>query len=250
MILHNTVERCPQGGGTVPDHRVVSREEWLSARTAFLAKEKEFTRLRDELSHQRRALPWVLVDDRYRFDTPEGERTLAELFDGRRQLAIYHFMFSPEWDEGCPHCSFWADNFDGIDVHLHHRDVTFLAVSRAPLAKIERFKERMGWSFPWVSSFGSDFNFDYHVSFIPEERANGTAFYNYAEMDPGPADREGVSAFIKDDAGSVFHTYSCYARGIDILNGAYNFLDLMPMGRDEDALSDSQDWVRHHDRYD
>lgn len=231
------------------DHPVVSREEWLSARTSFLTKEKEFTRLRDELSRQRRDLPWVLVDDPYRFDTPEGERTLAGLFDGRSQLAIYHFMFSPEWDEGCPHCSFWADNFDGIDVHLHHRDVTFLAVSRAPLPKIERFKERMGWSFPWVSSFGSDFNFDYHVSFTSEERENATAFYNYVETNPGPADREGVSAFIKDDAGSVFHTYSCYARGIDILNGAYNFLDLMPKGRDEDALPDSQDWVRHHDRY-
>jgi predicted dithiol-disulfide oxidoreductase (DUF899 family) len=234
----------------VTNHPVVTREEWLSARTSFLAKEKDFTRLRDELSRQRRDLPWVLVEDPYRFDTPDGERTLAELFDGRSQLAIYHFMFSPEWDEGCPHCSFWADNFDGIDVHLHHRDVTFLAVSRAPLGQIERFKERMGWSFPWVSAFGSDFNFDYHVSFTPEERESGTAFYNYAVTDPGPADREGVSAFVKDDAGSVFHTYSCYARGIDILNGAYNFLDLMPRGRDEDALPDSQDWVRHHDRYD
>jgi predicted dithiol-disulfide oxidoreductase (DUF899 family) len=231
------------------DHPVVSREEWLVARTAFLAKEKEFTRLRDELNRERRELPWVKVEKAYTFQGPSGERTLAELFDGRSQLEIYHFMFSPEWDEGCPHCSFWADNFDGIDVHLHHRDVTFVAVSRAPLAKIERFKERMGWSFPWVSSFGSDFNFDYQASFTPEELQAGIAFYNYALTDPGPADREGVSVFSKDERGDIFHTYSCYARGIDILNGAYHYLDLAPKGRDEDALDGAQDWVRHHDRY-
>ena len=231
------------------DHPVVPREEWLVARTAFLAKEKEFTRLRDELSRERRELPWMKVEKTYTFQGPNGERTLAELFDGRSQLEIYHFMFSPEWDEGCPHCSFWADNFDGIDVHLHHRDVTFVAVSRAPLAKIERFKERMGWSFPWVSSFGSDFNFDYQASFTPEELQAGTAFYNFASTDPGPADREGVSVFSKDERGDIFHTYACYARGIDILNGAYHYLDLAPKGRDEDALDGAQDWVRHHDRY-
>lgn len=231
------------------DHPVVSREEWLAARTALLVKEKAFTRLRDELSRQRRELPWAKVEKPYVFDGPDGERTLPELFDGRSQLAIYHFMFSPEWDEGCPHCSFWADNFDGIDVHLGHRDVTFLAVSRAPLEKIEAFKRRMGWRFTWLSSNRSDFNIDYHVSFTPQELQRGTAFYNYVRTDPGVADREGASVFYQDDAGEVFHTYSCYARGIDILNGAYHFLDLVPKGRDEQDLEGSQDWVRHHDRY-
>ena len=233
------------------DHPVVSREEWLSARTSFLAKEKEFTRLRDEMSRQRRELPWVLVDAPYRFETPGGERTLAELFDGRRQLAIYHFMFSPEWDEGCPHCSFWADNFDGIDVHLHHRDVTFLAVSRAPLEKIERFKARMGWSFPWVSSFGQRLQLRLsRVVHAEGARARDRVLQLRRDGSPGrPTARVSARSSEIDD-GSVFHTYSCYARGIDILNGAYNFLDLMPMGRDEDGLADSQDWVRHHDRYD
>ncbi len=234
---------------SIKDHPVVSREEWLSARTAFLAKEKEFTRLRDELSRQRRELPWVRVDKRYVFDGPGGQETLAELFENRSQLVVYHFMFSPEWDEGCLHCSFWADNFNGLGVHLNHRDVTLVAISRAPLAKIESFKKRMGWSFKWVSSFQTDFNFDYHVSFTPEEMQSGLAFYNYTKTDPGDADREGVSVFYKDESGTVFHTYSSYARGIDMLNTAYHYLDLVPKGRDEDGLEGAQDWVRHHDRY-
>jgi len=230
------------------DHPVVSHEKWLAARTAFLAKEKEFTRLRDQLSRERRALPWEKVDKAYVFDGPRGKETLADLFENRSQLIVYHFMFSPDWDEGCPHCSFWADNFNGVDVHLNHRDVTFLAVSRAPLAKIESFKKRMGWSFKWVSSGDGDFNYDFQVSFRPEEVKAGKAFYNYKTyMDM--TDREGTSVFYRDKAGAVFHTYSAYARGIDLMNTAYNYIDLTPKGRDEDQLSFTQAWVRHHDRY-
>jgi len=232
------------------EHKVVSREEWLAARTAFLAKEKEFTRLRDELSRQRRALPWVEVEKRYVFDGPRGTETLADLFDGRSQLVVYHFMFSPERDAGCKSCSFWADNFNGIDVHLNHRDVTFVAISRAPLAKIEAFKRRMGWSFKWVSSAHTDFNYDHQASFTPEALRSGSVVYNYAQTKMDIADREGVSVFYKDESGAVFHTYSCYARGIDIVNGAYNFLDLVPKGRDEDGHDFRQYWVRYHDAYD
>jgi len=220
----------------VEKHPVVSREEWLSARKAFLGKEKEFTRLRDELSRKRRDLPWERVEKNYVFDGPRGQETLADLFDGRSQLVVYHFMFSPDWDEGCPHCSFWADNFDGIDVHLEHRDLTLLAVSRAPLPKIDAFKKRMGWTFKWVSSLRSDFNHDYQASFTPEQLRSGTALYNFSRTDPGTTDREGASVFYKDASGAVFHTYSCYARGIDMLNGAYHFLDLVPKGRDEEGL--------------
>ena len=233
----------------IRDHSVVSREEWLKARTALLAKEKEFTCLRDDLSRQRRELPWVRVDKPYVFDGPRGRRTLPELFDGRSQLVVYHFMFAPEADAGCPHCSFWADNFNGIDVHLRRRDVTLVAVSRAPLARIEAFKKRMGWTFEWVSSSGTDFNYDYHVSFRPEAIASGAVVYNYVKTDMDMADREGVSVFYKDEKGAVFHTYSSYARGIDMLNGAYHFLDLAPKGRDEDHLDFTQAWVRYHDRY-
>ena len=238
------------GGIGIKEHRVVSREEWLSARKAFLAREKEFTRLRDELSRQRRELPWVKVDREYVFEGPQGTETLADLFAGRSQLVVYHFMFTPSWDEGCPSCSFWADNFNGIDAHLNHRDVTFVAISRAPLAKIEAFKERMGWTFKWVSSSPTDFNFDYQVSFKPEDLASGSVVYNYAKTDFGFEDREGVSVFYKDSGGAVFHTYSCYARGIDMLNGAYHYLDLVPRGRDEEGLEFTQAWVRHHDTYD
>lgn len=238
-----------KANGGIEKHKVVSRKAWLSARTRFLAKEKEFTQLRDELSRQRRRLPWEKVEKPYRFDGPDGEETLGDLFDGRSQLVVYHFMFSPEWEEGCPHCSFWADNFNGIDVHLRQRDVALVAVSRAPLAKIEAFKKRMGWSFRWVSSLRSDFNYDFHASFRDEERKSGKAFYNYRREDPGFADREGVSVFYRDGKGAVFHTYSTYARGIDMLNGAYHFLDLVPKGRDEDRLKFTQAWVRHHDRY-
>jgi predicted dithiol-disulfide oxidoreductase (DUF899 family) len=230
-------------------HAVVSHEAWLAARTAFLAEEKRFTRLRDELSRQRRELPWERVDKEYVFDGPNGREPLAELFGDRSQLIVYHFMFSPAWDEGCKHCSFWADNFDGIDVHLKHRDVSFVAISRAPLAKIDAFKKRMGWSFKWMSSFESDFNFDYQASFTAEARARGAALYNYSTMDIGEEDREGASVFYRDEHGAVFHTYSCYARGIDMLNGAYHYLDLVPKGRDEDRLEFTQAWVNYHDRY-
>jgi predicted dithiol-disulfide oxidoreductase (DUF899 family) len=238
-----------KSGSGIQGHPVVSHERWLAARTAFLAKEKEFTRLRDELSRQRRELPWEKVEKPYVFDGPHGKETLAELFEGRSQLVVYHFMFSPEWDEGCPHCSFWADNFNGIGVHLNQRDVTLVAVSRAPLPKLEAFEKRMGWGFKWVSSFGSDFNYDHHASFTPDEVKSGTAFFNYARGAPGFEDREGASVFFRDESGAIFHTYSCYARGIDMLNGAYHFLDLVPKGRDEDGLEFTQAWVRHHDRY-
>jgi predicted dithiol-disulfide oxidoreductase (DUF899 family) len=227
-------------------HPVVSRDEWLKARIALLAKEKEFTRQRDELNRQRRALPWVKVEKSYGFDTPEGKQGLGDLFKGRSQLAVYHFMFNPASEQGCPHCSFWADSFNGTDVHMAQRDVTLVAVSRAPLAKLEAFKQRMGWSFRWVSSGDGDFNYDFNVSFRPEEREQ--AFYNYARGKQG-ADREGASTFYKDEAGAIFHTYSTYARGIDLLNTAYNFIDLTAKGRDEAALPNSQAWVRHHDRY-
>lgn len=227
---------------------MVSRKQWLTERKRLLTKEKKFTRLRDELSRQRRELPWEKVEKPYVFDGLTGKLTLAELFAGRSQLLVYHFMFPPEWDEGCKHCSFWADNFNPLGVHLNHRDATFVAVSRAPLAKIERFKRRMGWSFPWVSSGQSDFNYDYHVSFTPESLKRGEAFYNYGTIDPGMTDREGVSVFYRDPSGVLYHTYSCYARGIDMLNTAYHYLDLAPKGRDEDP-ADPQAWVEYHDRY-
>jgi predicted dithiol-disulfide oxidoreductase (DUF899 family) len=237
------------GRNGITDHAVVSREEWLSARTALLAKEKEFTQLRDDLSRQRRELPWEKVDKTYIFDGPSGKETLAQLFGKRSQLVVYHFMFSPDWNEGCPHCSFWADNFNGIDVHLNHRDVSFVAISRAPLAKLKAFKKRMGWTFKWVSSGQTDFNYDYQASFTPKEILSGAVFYNYSKTKMDMSDREGVSVFYKEKSGAVFHTYSSYARGIDMLNGAYHFLDLAPKGRDEDRLKFTQEWVRYHDKY-
>jgi predicted dithiol-disulfide oxidoreductase (DUF899 family) len=231
-------------------HRVVTRDEWLAARTQLLAREKEFTRLRDHLSQERRDLPWERVDKTYTFESPAGELTLPDLFAGKSQLIVYHFMFDLDDEEGCEHCSFWADNFNGIDVHLRQRDVSFVAVSRAPLNKLEAFRRRMGWTFTWVSSLPSDFNFDYQASFTPESRARGDALYNYTLGDPGMPNREGISVFYKDDKGDIFHTYSAYARGIDMVNGAYQFLDLVPKGRDEASHDDPQYWVRHHDRYD
>jgi predicted dithiol-disulfide oxidoreductase (DUF899 family) len=225
---------------------VVAHDEWIEARKALLVEEKEFTRLRDELSRRRRDLPWEAIGKEYVFDGPNGRQTLAELFDGRSQLIVYHFMFEPDWDEGCPHCSFWADSFDPNVVHLSARDVTMIAVSRAPFAKLAPYKERMGWSFHWVSSFENDFNFDYGASFTPEQQAN--AVYNYGTQSPGHPEREGVSVFSKDGSGGVFHTYSAYARGIDLLNTAYNYLDLVPKGRDEEGRP-PQYWVRRHDEY-
>jgi predicted dithiol-disulfide oxidoreductase (DUF899 family) len=230
-------------------NRVVSNEEWLTARRELLAKEKEFTRIRDELSRARRALPWRRVDKPYVFAGPDGSIALGELFGGRSQLVVYHFMFDPDWEAGCKSCSFWADNFNGVCVHLNQRDVTLAAVSRAPWPQIARFKQRMGWSFPWVSSAGSDFNFDYGVSFSLEQLASGEVVYNYAPRRTQMTELPGISVFAKDADGTVFHTYSCYARGLDMLNAAYHYLDLVPNGRDEADLPYPQAWVRHHDSY-
>ncbi len=232
----------------VKDHPVVSHTEWLAARTAFLAREKAFTRQRDELNRQRRELPWEKVDKQYVFDGPGGKVTLAELFADKSQLIVYHFMFNPEWEDGCPICSFWADHFDSLRHHLKQRDAAFVAISRAPFAKIAQFKQRMGWDFRWVSSFNNDFNYDFFVSFTPEQLASGSVFYNYATMAAGDADREGASVFYKDESGTIFHTYSCYARGIDMINLTYHFLDLTPKGRDENP-DFPVDWVEYHDRY-
>jgi predicted dithiol-disulfide oxidoreductase (DUF899 family) len=217
-----------------------SREEWLSARLELLQAEKELTRRRDELSRQRRALPWVRIDKAYEFDTADGPRSLPDLFGGRSQLLVYHFMFGPDWDEGCPSCSFWADNFDGIGVHLAHRDVTFLAASRAPLDRLMAYRSRMGWTFPWVSALGSDFNMDFGVS--------EAATYNYVPAASPEEELPGLSAFAQRD-GEVFHTYSCYSRGIDAFNGAYQLLDLTPKGRDEGGLPHSMAWLHRHDAY-
>lgn len=231
-------------------HRIVSQNEWLAARKAHLAAEKAFTRARDDLSRQRRELPWVKVEKNYVFDTPDGKKTLADLFDGRNQLIVYHFMLGPGWDAGCPSCSFLADHFDGANIHLAQRDVTLAVVSRAPLAEIETFKKRMGWHFPWVSSFGSDFNFDFHVSFSDAEFARGKVYYNYEVEEFPSQEAPGASVFFKDTDGSIYHTYSSYGRGLDMFLGAYHFLDIVPKGRDEDSLPWSMAWVRHHDRYD
>jgi predicted dithiol-disulfide oxidoreductase (DUF899 family) len=207
--------------------------------------------LLSDFGWQHRELPWVKVEKNYVFEGPSGKTTLAELFEGRSQLIIYHFMFGPDWEAGCPHCSFWADNFDAIIVHLKQRDVTMIAVSRAPLQKLTEFKKRMGWTFKWVSSFDSDFNFDFHVSFTPEQLARKEVFYNFKiHDDVGSSEREGVSVFYKDPIGSVHRTYSTYERGIDMLNTAYHYLDLVPKGRDEAGLDFTQAWVRYHDKYD
>jgi predicted dithiol-disulfide oxidoreductase (DUF899 family) len=230
-------------------HKVVFKDEWLAARREHLAKEKVFTRLRDQLSQERRELPWVKVEKEYVFDGPNGKETLLELFEGRSQLIIYHFMYGPDWAEGCLSCSFWADNFNGITVHLNHRDITLLAVSRAPLGTLEAYKRRMGWAFKWVSSFGSDFNRDYHVSFTPEEMEKDEMFYNFRISKFPSEEAPGISVFYKNEQGDVFHTYSCYSRGLDMLNGAYHYLDLVPKGRDEDDLPHSMAWLRRHDQY-
>jgi predicted dithiol-disulfide oxidoreductase (DUF899 family) len=228
--------------------KVVSEAEWVVARKELLKKEKEFTHQRDALSAERRMLPWVKIDKEYVFDGPKGKETLADLFDGRSQLIVYHFMFGPDWEEGCPSCSFLCDHIDGTLAHLEHHDVTLLAISRAPLSKLEAYKKRMGWRFKWVSSFGSDFNFDYHVSFTEKEIAQGKIHYNY-EMTEGGEEQPGISVFYKDENGDIFHTYSSYARGGDILIGTYNYLDLTPLGRQE-KKGEGMDWVRRHDRYD
>jgi predicted dithiol-disulfide oxidoreductase (DUF899 family) len=227
-------------------NQVVSHEEWLAARMKLLAREKEFTKMRDEMSKAIQSLPWEKVEKTYTFEGPRGKETLADLFEGRSQLVVYHFMFTPDWEAGCPHCSFWADNFNPAIVHMNQRDVSMVAISRAAYAKLAAYEKRMGWSFKWLSSAGSDFNFDLNVSFTDEERKAGAAFYNFKKGDPGFADREGVSVFYKDGA-DIFHTYSAYARGIDLLNTAYNYIDLVPKGRDEGGRS--QYWVKRRDEY-
>jgi predicted dithiol-disulfide oxidoreductase (DUF899 family) len=230
-------------------NEVVPRERWLEARRALLLEEKAWTRERDRLAAKRRALPWVRVEKDYRFEGEDGPVTLAELFDGRSQLAVYHFMFGPDWQEGCPGCSLLADHVDGARQHFEHNDLTFVAVSRAPLAKLRAYRERMGWRFRWVSSAGSDFNFDHGVSF-PEGQAGRTVVYNYAEQPhPGVDELSGTSIFCKDEDGAVYHTYSTYGRGGEVFLGVYSWLDLVPKGRNETVNGDLNDWVRRHDRY-
>ena len=230
--------------------RIVTRDEWVAARKELLVKEKAMTHAQDALGAERRKLPMVKVDKAYVFDSPSGRKTLAELFDGRSQLMIYHFMMGPDWAEGCPSCSFLADNIDGSVVHLAHRDVTLIAVSRAPLANIEAFRQRMGWKFTWASSFDNDFNRDYGVSFTEEELASGRAFYNFEPLRYPLDEAPGLSVFVKSDTGEVFHTYSTYARGGEALIGTYHYLDFAPKGRDEEGLAFTMAWLRHHDRYD
>ena len=232
------------------DHKIVSKSEWLVARKELLKEEKEFTRLRDELSQKRRALPWVKVEKEYIFDSSKGKESLSDLFDGKSQLVIYHFMYGPNWEDGCPSCSFWADNFNGIDIHLKHRDISFIVVSKAKLEILDAYKKRMDWAFKWVSSFENDFNRDYHVSFTPEEIEKGEMFYNY-QMSKFPSEEApGVSVFYKKEQGEIFHTYSCYARGLDMLNGAYHYIDLVPKGRDENELPFTMAWLQRRDQYD
>jgi predicted dithiol-disulfide oxidoreductase (DUF899 family) len=243
----NTTKSGPQTPRQ--EHNIVSQEQWLAARKELLKKEKELTHLSDELSAKRRELPWVKVEKNYAFDGPDGKVTLADLFAGRNQLAVYHFMFGPDWQEGCPSCSFVSDHFDGTLPHLAARDVTLVAVSRAPLAKIEPFKKRMGWHFQWVSSYGGDFNADFHVSFTKEEMARGKVNYNYTMQEFPSAEAPGLSVFFKDAAGNIFHTDSIYGRGVEQLMSTYKILDLVPKGRDEDQLGFPMEWVRHHDRY-
>src|SRR5262249_13073618 len=233
--------RGPRAGGNV---NVVAHDEWVDARKALLAREKEFTRARDELTRERQALPWEAVEKEYVFAGATGTETLADLFDGRSQLLVYHFMFGPEDEVGCKSCSFWADNFNPNVVHLNARDVSFAAISRAPFEKLAAYRERMGWNFHWVSSGETDFNFDYGVSFAPDRQ--GEPVYNYGSLAPNNDEREGVSVFARDD-GSIFHTSSSYARGMHLVNTAYNYLDIVPKGRDEGGRS--QSWVRRHDEY-
>jgi predicted dithiol-disulfide oxidoreductase (DUF899 family) len=226
--------------------KVVSKDEWVAARKAYLLREKEFTRLRDQLSADRRQLPWVKVDKEYVFEGPNGKKTLSDLFEGRSQLFVYHFMWLWDLGEGCPSCSFVVDSMSGDIIHLENHDVKFAAVSRAPWPQLEGFKKRMGWKFDMLSSFESDFNFDFNVSFTDEEMAAGEVYYNYGMQRFPSNEAPGLSVFYKDEAGDVFHTYSSYTRGLDILLGAYNMLDMTPKGRNEVEI---MEWVRHHDKY-
>jgi predicted dithiol-disulfide oxidoreductase (DUF899 family) len=243
-MMNSTTEKSP-----IVDHPVVSREQWDIQRKSLLAQEKELMRLHDHVARQRRALPWVRIEKDYVFDTPAGKRSLADLFDGRSQLLVQHFMFTPGKDAGCSSCSFMADHTDGALPHLAQRDVTVLAISRAPLASIEQFKRRMGWQFNWVSAGEGDFNYDFHVSFKPQELAQGEVYYNYQMQAFAHPDAPGVSLFYKDDDGVVYHTYSTFGRGVEVMMHTYSLLDLAPKGRDEDDLPFTMAWVRHHDRY-
>lgn len=235
----------------VRNHPVVSHEAWVKARVKFLKEEKKFTKLQARLNERRRALPWEKIEKDYTFDATGGKRSLSDLFDGRGQLIVWHFMFGPDWKEGCSHCSCWADTFNAVAVHLAARDTTMAAVSMAPLKKLQAFRKRMGWSFPWVSGARTDFNYDFQASARPDELTKGKVLYNYRAIEPFSDQMHGCSAFVKDAKGAVYHTYSTYARGVEALNGVYHYLDITAKGRDEDwANGDTSHWIRLHDRYD
>jgi predicted dithiol-disulfide oxidoreductase (DUF899 family) len=242
----NTATMTPHGVA----HPVASLDDWIEQRRQLLAREKELTRLGDQVARERRALPWVRIDKPYVFDTPDGPRSLAELFDGRRQLMVQHFMLGPGWEQGCKSCSYMADHLLGAEIHLQHRDVTVLLVSRAPLPEIERFRRRMGWPFKWASAAGNDFNLDFHVSFPAGTRVGGEVFYNWHMTAFPKEEAPGISFFYKDDSGDVFHTYSTFGRGVEVMMGTYHLLDMAPEGRGEERDAYGMEWVRHHDRYD
>jgi predicted dithiol-disulfide oxidoreductase (DUF899 family) len=229
-------------------HQIVSKQDWTAARLALLAKEKAFTRQRDELSAARRALPWEKVETNYVFDSERGSVSFAELFAGHGQLLVYHFMFGPDWEAGCKSCSFWADNFERIVVHLNHRDVSLVLISRAPLDRLLAYKQRMGWTFDWVSSLGNAFNHDFAVSFTKDELAKGEKNYNFGTQQAYGEESPGISVFSKDD-GAIYRTYSTFSRGLDMLNGTYHLLDLVPKGRDEEGLSYGMEWLHRRDEY-
>lgn len=229
--------------------KIVSKDQWLSARTEFLTKEKAFTKARGDLSRQRRELPCVKLDKEYVFESADGPQTMVEVFSNKSQLIVYHFMLGSDWEEGCPACSFWADNFEGIDIHLAHRDVTLVVIADAPQEKLAAYKNRMGWTSHWLSANGTNFNRDFHVAFTDEERADNEVFYNYTNTSFSSDQASGISVFLKDEADNIYHTYSCYARGLDMLNGTYHYLDLTPKGRDEGDLTFPMAWIRRHDQY-
>ena len=231
------------------DSQLVSRKEWTRARLELLAEEKAMSKALDALAHKRRELPWVMVDKNYKFSTSTGVQSLADLFAGRSQLAVYHFMYGPDWKQGCPSCSFWADNYNGIDMHLAHRDTALVAISNTALENIETYRKRMGWQFNWVSSLGSDFNRDFNVTFKPEEIESGSVQYNFTQRKFPATEAAGLSVFTRTSDGGVAHSYSCYGRGLDIFNGAYQILDMTPKGRDEENLPHSMAWLRRHDQY-
>lgn len=232
------------------NHQVVSTEEWIAARKKFLQKEKELTRLNDMINEERKNLPWVKIDKEYIFETPNGKQTLSDLFENNSQLIIKHFMFAPEWREGCIGCSFGADHLDAAIMHLKHHDVTVVSVSRAPLAQIESFRKRMGWQFKWVSSYESDFNYDFHVSCTKEDLEKGEVYYNYKMVPANVEEMSGLSVFYKDEEGNIYHTYSTFARGDEKILSTYMLLDITPKGRNETGAGNLMDWVKHHDKYD